>query len=234
MENTQEIGANSVDTEALETPVTTQGNETVETTPATEVKKEEVGTTYSQKQFDDSMAKTRGATEREVTRKLLEKLGLKPGEEDKLAVFKQAYQDSLSEEEKRNQIIDELQADNLRLMQDLEEKEYTIKALIKMTGKNEDDVEKIVRMAKGLKTDENTIEDAIGEVIEMVKPKDAPTTVIPTGKELEQPSTTVAVDTTVNPFKQGSVNLTEQGKLVRENPELAKKLAAEAGVTLNI
>lgn len=37
-----------------------------------------------------------------------------------------------------------------------------------------------------------------------------------------------------NPWKAETRNLTEQGKIVRENPTLAKKLAAEAGVTLNI
>lgn len=36
----------------------------------------------------------------------------------------------------------------------------------------------------------------------------------------------------VNPWKEGSVNLTEQGKLFRESPEKARQMAAEAGVTL--
>lgn len=35
-----------------------------------------------------------------------------------------------------------------------------------------------------------------------------------------------------NPWAKDTFNLTEQGKLVRENPEYAKKLAAQAGVTL--
>lgn len=36
-----------------------------------------------------------------------------------------------------------------------------------------------------------------------------------------------------NPWKMETRNLTEQAKIYRENPELAKKLAAEAGVTIN-
>lgn len=36
----------------------------------------------------------------------------------------------------------------------------------------------------------------------------------------------------VNPFAKETFSLTEQGKLLRENPELAKKLAAQAGVKL--
>jgi len=35
-----------------------------------------------------------------------------------------------------------------------------------------------------------------------------------------------------NPFKKETLNLTEQGRLKREDPDLAKQLASEAGVTL--
>ena len=37
-----------------------------------------------------------------------------------------------------------------------------------------------------------------------------------------------------NPFAKETFNMTEQGKLLRDNPEQAKALAAAAGVTLNI
>lgn len=37
-----------------------------------------------------------------------------------------------------------------------------------------------------------------------------------------------------NPFAKDSFNLTEQGKLLRDNPVQAKELAAAAGVTLNV
>lgn len=39
---------------------------------------------------------------------------------------------------------------------------------------------------------------------------------------------------TSNPWKPETMNLTEQGKLIKSNPELAKRLAADAGVTLAI
>ena len=153
--------------------------------------------------------------------------------------FKEAYQNSLSDEEKRNKVMEELQADNLKLTQDLEEKEYVVKALIELTGKKEEDVDKIVKMAKGLKTEENTIEDAIKEVIKMINPEIAnpvnptvPNPDIPMGQPLQQPSTTVQINTNDNPFKAETFNLTKQGELLRKNPELAKKLAAEAGVNL--
>lgn len=199
------------------------------------------GKTFSQSDMDGIAAKARGTAERETKRKLLAQLGLKEDEEGLLEKFRQAYQDSLSDEEKRATELANLQADNLKLTQDLEEKDYVIKALIELTGKNEEDVDKIVKMAKGLKTADNTIEDAIKEVISMVNPNveqpkptepTEPNPNMPTGQPIQQPSTNVVVDTTENPFKAGSINLTKQGQLLRSNPELAKKLAAEAGVKL--
>lgn len=198
------------------------------------------GKKFTQQDLDNMAAKARGTAERETRRKILAELGLKDDEMDKLSQFKQAYQDSLSEEEKKNQILEDLQADNLVLAQDLEEKDYTIKALIALTGKKESDVEKIVKMAKGLKTDDNSVEDAIKEVISMIhqEPTTSQTTIvqnnsaIPTGQALQQPSTNVVINTIDNPFKAGSINLTKQGELLRKNPELARKLAFEAGVKL--
>lgn len=239
LDNTQGANqeANPVDG-ANQLPQNNEGNNVV-IPQATEQKNNEgENKIYTQKNLDDAYAKARGTAERETRKKILAELGLKDDEMDKLSAFKEAYQNSLSDEEKRNQVMEDLQADNLKLAQDLEEKDYVIKALIELTGKNEADVEKIVKMAKGLKTDENTIEEAIKEVMEMVKPQ--PTTPnttivnpdIPKGQEIQQPSTTVQINTQDNPFKPESYNLTKQGELLKTNPELAKKLASEAGIKL--
>lgn len=217
----------------------TQENEVkLETQPIsgkTEQKIEDIKK-YSQEDLDSEMRKTRLATEKDAKKKLLAQLGLTLEDEEKLAVFKKAYEDSLSDEEKRATEITNLQAEKTKLINDLEEKDYTIKALIEITGKQESDVEKIVKMAKGLKNDDNTIEDAIKEVVSMInveqpKPNNPN---MPTSEPLQQPSTKVTVDTQDNPFKAGQINLTKQGQLLRTNPELAKRLAAEAGVNLKI
>ena len=89
-------------------------------------------------------------------------------------------------------------------------------------------------MAKGLKTEENSIEDAISEVIKMINPKPvepiSPQNIdIPTSQPIQQPSTNIQINTQDNPFKAGSINLTKQGELLKNNPELAKRLKAEAG-----
>lgn len=220
-------GANTI-------PQNNEGETKTVDTQATDTKKVEANT-YSQEQFDNATAKARGSAERETRRKILAELGLKDDEMDKLSAFKEAYQASLSDEEKKNAIMEDLQAENLTLAQDVEEKDYIIKALIELTGKKEEDVDKIVKMAKGLKTEENTIEDAIKEVISMihVDNKPAATTMInsnmPTSQSIQQPSEKVVIDTTENPFKAGQINLTRQGELLRTNPELAKRLKAEAG-----
>lgn len=235
-DNTQVTEANPING-AENTPVNTQGNDT---TTQPQVEKNE-GKTFTQQDLDNMAAKARGTAERETRRKILAELGLKDDEMDKLNAFKEAYQNSLSDEEKKNQELETLQSEKQQLTQDLEEKDYVIKALIELTGKKEEDVDKIVKMAKGLKTDDNTIEDAIKEVISMVnvgeqKPATVVNTVVnenmPKGQELQQPSTNVQISTENNPFKVGSINLTKQSELMKNNPELAKRLAAEAGVKL--
>lgn len=225
----QNVEANP-DNGANQTLDLNQGNR--ETKPQTNE-----GKSYSQQDLDNTAAKARGTAERETRRKLLAQLGLKDDEEDKLLKFKEAYENSLTDEEKRSTEMENLKADNLKLSQDLEEKEYIIKALISMTGKKEEDVDKIVKMAKGLKTESNTIEDAINEVLSMIGEvktvaEETFENKVPTGQPLTQPSTTIEVNTQVNPFKPENFNLTEQGKLMRLNPELAKKLAGEAGIKL--
>ena len=184
--NTQQLNVEAnPDNGANQTLDTNQGNQ--ETKPQTNE-----GKLYSQQDLDNTAAKARGTAERETRRKLLAQLGLKDDEEDKLLKFKEAYENSLTDEERRSTEMENLKADNLKLSQDLEEKEYIIKALISMTGKKEEDVDKIVKMAKGLKTDTNTIEDAINEVLSMIGNQVTHTETtkennIPMGQPLTQP-----------------------------------------------
>lgn len=53
-----------------------------------------------------------------------------------------------------------------------------------------------------------------------------------TGNPQYQPNGGNNKPPTTNPFKKDSFNLTEQGKLLKTNPEQARALAAEAGVTI--
>lgn len=233
----QNLEANPVDNGANDIPVQPQGE------PAIPAADEKSGAkTYSQQDLDNIAAKARGTAERETKKKFLAELGLTIEDESKLALFKKAYEDSLSEDEKRQAELASLQADKQKLVNDLEEKDYIIKALTALSGKNEQDVEKIVKMAKGLKTESNTIDDAITEVLGMINVQTTPNVDtkpnpnMPKGNEITQPSnnaTTVVIDSQENPFKAEHFNLTKQGQIFKENPERARQLAKEAGVKFN-
>jgi hypothetical protein len=41
-----------------------------------------------------------------------------------------------------------------------------------------------------------------------------------------------STNTSVNPWKRGASNLAEQTRIFRENPELARQMAAAEGITL--
>ena len=103
----QNVEANP-DNGANQTLDLNQGNQ--ETKPQTNE-----GKSYSQQDLDNIAAKARGTAERETRRKLLAQLGLKDDEEDKLLKFKEAYENSLTDEEKRSTEMENLKADNLKL-----------------------------------------------------------------------------------------------------------------------
>ena len=176
----------------------------------------------TQEEFDNEMAKVRGGAERNAKKDFLKMLGI--DNEDKIEAIKQAYQNSLTEAEKKEEQLKELA--NLKLS--LAEKEATITALKKFSNKGEDEITKIVKMAKGLVSDEVTLEQALDDVMKLFQqnqkqnvPSSQTTPKIPDGNE----------PTAKNPFKDG--NLTEMGQMIKENPEKARKLAKEAGYPIN-
>ena len=79
--------------------------------------------------------------------------------------------------------------------------------------------------------------DAEGKPVgidEAVKPYKEASPVLFPNNQKRQPYTpgSGALPQSTNPFAKDSWNLTEQGKLYRENPAQARELAATAGVTI--
>lgn len=181
----------------------------------------------TQKDYDDEMAKLRGSIEYKVESNILKALGLKPEEKDKLAKFKEAYEASLTKEEKQQQELAKL----AELQQSVAEKDAIISALTKLSGKTSDDVIKLVKMAKGLVSEDVTIDQAIDEVMELSNAKQQPQKPIIVSQPLNQGSDG---NVEINPFKEGKdFSLTEQGKLFRQDPNKARMLAKQANYPIN-
>ena len=84
-------------------------------------------------------------------------------------------------------------------------------------------------MAKGLVSDDVTIEQALEEVMKMIQVQQPQKPQVPQSQVVvTTPETTTPV---VNPFKDG--NMTEMGKMIKDNPEKAKELAKLANFPIN-
>jgi hypothetical protein len=220
----------TVETQAVETPETEKTVETKVDTPATETKVEngngaETKTTEpyktftSKEDFDRHSAGILNSAKNKAEKELLALLGLKPDEKDKLAKFKEAYDNTLSESEKQAQTLENLTSEVNSLKNQIAEKDAIIVALSKMTGKNSADVDKYVRMAKGLVDENTTIDQALEQVFGFMKVDEPKANPVPAGKPLSNPA---PVANEENPFKTG--NLTKQGELMKTDREKARAL----------
>lgn len=173
-------------------------------------------TFQTEEDFNNETAKIRGTAERKARSELLKQLGI--DSEDKLDAIKTAYQNSLTEQDR---IAEQLkQLDTLKA--ELAENKAIITALSKMSNKPADEVSKLVKMAKGLVSEDCTIEQALEEVMKMVQvqPTEPQKPTIPVSQPMTVGSTAPIVE---NPFKDG--NLTKITQLIAENPDEARKLA---------
>ena len=171
----------------------------------------------TQEDFDNETAKIRGNAERKTKAELFKLLGI--DSEDKLEVLKKAYENSLTEQEKVSEQLKQLGV----LQSKIAEQEAIIAALTKLSGKESNEVIKLVKMAKGLVGEDCTIEQALEDVLKLVqKEKEPEKPKVPESQvKITTPDTKGGVVN--NPFKDG--NITEMGKLIRQNPEEARKLA---------
>ncbi len=178
----------------------------------------------SQEEFDKHSAGILNNAKNKAEKELLALLGLKPDEKDKLAKFKEAYDATLTEAEKKAKELENFKAESAALKASVAEKDAIIAAITKSTGKKPDDVMKFVRMAKGLVDENTTMEQALEQVFSMAGTKpEAPKPTTPHGTP---PADNGQQPTADNPFKTG--NLTEQGKLFKADPEKARRLYKEA------
>lgn len=197
----------------------------------------------TQKEFDDHSAKIKGNAKTEAEKDFLAALGLKPEEKEKLAKFKEAYDASLSAEEKANEDLQKLQLDYKSLIVQNEDKDLKIAVLTKLSQKTLEDIDAIAKMAKGLISDTTTSEQAVETVLSMIGQNitsqntdqmDNNTQIqqsqMPKGITLTQPDTPPNVET--NPFKKETWNGSAQVALYKQDPVKAKRLSEAAGVKI--
>lgn len=181
-------------------------------------------TFQTQEEFDRHSAGILNNAKNKAEKELLALLGLKPDEKDKLSKFKEAYDATLTDAEKKAKDLENFKAESAALKASVAEKDAIIAAITKSTGKKPDDVMKFVRMAKGLVDENTTMEQALEQVFSMAGTKpEAPKPTTPHGTP---PADNGQQPTADNPFKTG--NLTEQGKLFKADPEKARILYKEA------
>lgn len=209
---------NNGGTKTTETP--TVENKTVDNGQnSTENKTVEPYKTFASKEeFDKHSAGILNSAKNKAEKELLAMLGLKPDEKDKLSKFKEAYDATLSESEKQAHNLEELNSEVNNLKSQLEEKDAIIVALSKLTGKNSTDVDKYVRMAKGLVDENTTMDSALEQVLGFMK-KDDEKPATPKSEPLTEPSSNKKDE---NPFETG--NLTKQGELIKSDREKARAL----------
>ena len=203
----------------VETPTT---EKTVENGNGAETKTSEPYKTFTSKEdFDRHSAGILNSAKNKAEKELLAMLGLKPDEKDKLAKFKEAYDATLSESEKQAKNLENLNEEVKSLKSQITEKDAIISALSKLTGKNSSDVDKYVRMAKGLVDENTSIDQALEQVLDFLKvPEQKP---IPSGKPLNEPNSAPTVE---NPFSNG--NLTKQGEMIKSDREKAREMYFKA------
>jgi chromosome segregation ATPase len=215
----------TVETQGVETPTTEKTVETKVETPATEnnggngsaENNAPYKTFASKEDFDRHSAGILNSAKNKAEKELLAMLGLKPDEKDKLAKFKEAYDNTLSESEKQAKNLENLNNEVNSLKSQIAEKDAIIVALSKLTGKNSTDVDKYVRMAKGLVDENTTIESALEQVLSYMKKDEKPS--MPSSKPLTESSSDKKDE---NPFETG--NLTKQGDLIKSDREKARAM----------
>ncbi len=216
--------------QATATPADNGGEKTPANTPAENTQTNGAETkpykTFAtQEEFDRHSAGILNSAQKKAEKELLSLLGLKPDEKDKLQKFKEAYDATLSEAERKNKELETLTSESTRLKSEVAEKDAIIAALIKSTGKSADDVMRIVKMSKGLVDENTTMEQALEQVLSFSEAKTETPKPTPQGTPPTEPNPQGAE---VNPFKKETYNATEQGKIFKADPNKARALYKEA------
>lgn len=187
--------------------------------------KSENGKTFTQEDVNSIAAKEA----KKAQEKLFKELGIEDFDNAKegLQKFKEWQDSQKTEAEKQQEALQSLQGEKEVLTKTVSQLEAQISAM--KAGVSGDSVEDVIALAERLVTEDTTIDKAIEQVIEkypqfVVQADEGDDTIT-----IVRPGNPNGGKQTVNPFSKENWNLTEQGKLYKENPELYKQLKSQAG-----
>ncbi len=144
---------------------------------------------------------------------------------------------SVGDNEELKKQIEELQSANKQQKADFEAQakalkiDTAIKLAIADSAQDTDIVAGLIDKAKLIMGEDGKIA-GLNEQVEALKKDKGFLFKAAAGKPNYQPNGGAGQPPAANPFKKESFNLTEQGKMLRENPEQARAMAAEAGVKI--
>lgn len=204
-------------------PVTTGTDEIGTGEPET---KPEDNKTFTQKDVNSIAAKEA----RKAQEKLFKEVGIEDFENAKegLQKFKEWQDSQKTEAEKQSEALNTLKQEKDTLAKERSQLQSQISAM--KAGVNGDSVEDVIALAERLVNDDTDIDAAIKQVIEKYPHFSGPGT-----DEQEDTPTLVrrgnpkGSSSTTNPFLKENWNLTKQGKLLKEDPELYKQYKSQAG-----
>lgn len=230
MENTQ-TNTNVENIEVVENIENTTEKNTSEEAKHVENTVEDIFKSFkTQEEFNNHSASIKGNATKQAQKQLANALGINLDnikDEQFLKTLGETYKNSLTEQEQKDLKFQDLENSYNKSKSELTETTNLLATVVKMNNINLDDLKINMKMASALVDENTSFEQALEIVNQKMATTNNQTTTNIQSTQIKQNTNNNATNEVIeNPFK--SNNLTQMGKIIKENPELARKFAQEA------